>query len=295
LSGVRIAYIVLAHTLPRQLRRLVDRLDGDHAVFLVHVDKHAPSDLYADTLRELAVHPRVTLVSRRSSRRTTFGQVSAPLDALAALVRRGDRFDFAILLSGQDYPLKPQAALRGFLADERRRCYLHAFPIEDPERSEWPEEATFRYRHWHVRVGQRRWSVPLNRRLPGRREPFGGSAYWALPRDAVECVLDTVEREPRLVRFFEHTFCPDEMFFQTILLNSSLRERVTTLAAPDCYGLHFIDWRPNRDRPETLDSSTLPRLQATPAFFARKFDATVDEAVLDAIDAELLGVPRGLT
>jgi hypothetical protein len=81
------------------------------------------------------------------------------------------------------------------------------------------------------------------------------------------------------------------MFFQTILLNSSLRERVTTLAAPDCYGLHFIDWRPNSDRPETLDSSTLPRLQATPAFFARKFDATVDEAVLDAIDAKLLGVP----
>jgi hypothetical protein len=129
--------------------------------------------------------------------------------------------------------------------------------------------------------------------MPGGRKPFGGQMYWSLPRDAVEYVLQTTAREPRLVRFFQHTFIPDEMFFQTILLNSPHRERVRTLSAPDCYGLHFIDWRPNSERPETIETSTLPRLRATPAFFARKFDETVDEAVLDAIDHELLGLGTG--
>jgi hypothetical protein len=80
------------------------------------------------------------------------------------------------------------------------------------------------------------------------------------------------------------------MFFQTILMNSPFCERVTTLDAPHCYGLHFIDWRRGIDHPETLGIKDVPRLASTPAYFARKFDSAVDATVLDRIDAELLGV-----
>jgi hypothetical protein len=287
-SEVRIAYIVLAHSLPRQLCRLVERLDGDQNLFLVHVDRRAPQEVFAEALRGLGSNPRVVFLPRRSSRRTTFALVAAPLEALRTLIGRDHPFDYAILLSGQDYPIKPQRSLGELLAEDPEACFLHAFPIEDPEHSDWPPHATFRYRNWHLGLGSRRWSLPLNRRIPSGRVPYGGSMYWALPRSAVEYMLATVEREPRLVTFFKHTFVPDEMFFQTILMNSPLRDRVTSLAAPDCYGLHHIDWQPNRDRPETLGISTLPALRSSPAFFARKFDASVDDDVLDRIDAELL-------
>ena len=112
--------------------------------------------------------------------------------------------------------------------------------------------------------------------------------FWALSRSAAEYVTEVVEREPGLVRFFKHTFIPEEMFFQTILGNSPLRDRLTTLPDPDCYGLHYIDWHRRLAHPETLRAADFPRLASTAAFFARKFDGTADEALLDAIDADLL-------
>jgi hypothetical protein len=286
---MHLAYILLAHTAPRQLCRLVDRLDGDHALFLIHIDRRAPEGIFAGVERGLGSNPRVTFIPRRPSRRTTFGLVEAPLDALKTLIRRHDSFDYVILLTGQDYPIKPQGALLRHLDDNPDLCFLHSFPIEDPILSEWPAEATFRYKNWHLGFGNPRWSIPLNRRLPGDRVPFGGSMYWALSRSAVTYVIDVIEREPQLVKFFKHTFVPDEMFFQTILMNSPLRDRVTSLKAPDCYGLHYIDWHLNQEHPRTLGITDLPKLHATPAFFARKFDSSADELVLERIDLDLLG------
>ena len=288
MPALHVAYILLAHAAPRQLCRLVSTLDGSHASFLIHVDKRAPDAVYREARRELAGNPRVSFLRRRPSRRATFALVDVPLDALETLRARDDAFDYAVLLSGQDYPIKPQSALLARLAENPDECFLHAFPIEDPERSEWPPAAAFRYRSWHPGFGNPRWRVPLGRRIPGGREPFGGSMYWALPRIAVDYIAYVIEREPRLVKFFKHTFAPDEMFFQTILMNSPLRERVTTLSDPDCYGLHYIDWHRGLERPETLRRDDVPKLASTAAFFARKFDMEVDAAILDVIDADLL-------
>jgi hypothetical protein len=161
----------------------------------------------------------------------------------------------------------------------------------DPESSDWPSTEESRYRYWHYWIGRHHRVLRLNRNIPDGLKPFGGSAYWALPREAVVYVTDFVETERSFVRFFRHTLSPDEMFFHTILMNSPLRDRVTSLSAPCCYGLHYIDWSPGRAHPETLVLSDLPRLRETPALFGRKFDAGVDRDVLDAIDTQLLGWP----
>jgi hypothetical protein len=81
------------------------------------------------------------------------------------------------------------------------------------------------------------------------------------------------------------------MFFHTILMNSELRTQITTMSAPCCYGLHYIEWLPNKDHPETLRLSDVPTLRSTPALFARKFDTDVDPDALDAIVSELHAQP----
>jgi Core-2/I-Branching enzyme len=288
---MRLAYIVLAHTAPGQLRRLVERLDGDHARFLIHIDKRAPASVHDDATSALGSNPRVTFVRRRTSRLTTFGLVAAPLDALQLLVRERDGFDYAVLLSGQDYPLKPTEAILAHFERARAACFLYTFPMDDPSRSDWEPTELRRYRDRHFWIGGRHLSVRGTRTVPGGLEPFGGSMYWALPREAVLYVVGLLATQRRLVRFFRHTFIPDEMFFQTILMNSHLRDRVTTLEAPCCYGVHYIRWRPRQPHPETLRTPDLPDLRTTPALFARKFDPAVDAHVLDAIDRELLGRP----
>jgi hypothetical protein len=286
---VRVAYIILAHTAADQLCRLITRLDGDHARFLIHIDKRSSREFFGQARHALAGNPRITFLRRIATRRTTFGLVAAPMNALSLLASEGQAFDFAILLTGQDYPLKRNDAIVAQLANDPQACFLYTFPIDDPQRSDWPPTEVSRYRDWHFWIGQRHGRIPRGRRIPGGMKPFGGSMYWALPREAVLYLTDIAKREPQFLRFFRHTFAPDEMFVQTMLMNSPLRSRVKTLAAPCCYGLHYIKWSPGHARPETLGSADLPSLRSTPALFARKFDVHTDKNILDAIDSELLG------
>lgn len=62
-------------------------------------------------------------------------------------------------------------------------------------------------------------------------------------------------------------------------MNSSFRDRV----APD--DLRYVDWTGGGDHPKVLTLRDLDALLASSKLFARKFDPTVDEVVLDRLDA----------
>lgn len=53
--------------------------------------------------------------------------------------------------------------------------------------------------------------------------------------------------------------------------------------------LTFTDWSLGSPHPTILRKAHVGALAASPALFARKFDATVDGEVLDLIDERLLG------
>jgi hypothetical protein len=74
---------------------------------------------------------------------------------------------------------------------------------------------------------------------------------------------------------------PDESFFQTILINSRLADRIVN------DDLRYIDWSEGRASPRILTSDDLDSLLASGDLFARKFDARVDERVLDMLDASI--------
>jgi hypothetical protein len=96
--------------------------------------------------------------------------------------------------------------------------------------------------------------------------------------DCVSYVHDWVGAHPEYVRFFQRVHVPDEMFFQSIVMNSPFRDRV----APD--DLRYIDWRADSDSPAVLTSADFDRLMESGKLFARKFDPTLDREVLDRID-----------
>jgi hypothetical protein len=81
------------------------------------------------------------------------------------------------------------------------------------------------------------------------------------------------------VRFFEHAYVPDEMFFQTLLLNSPL---ASTIVNDD---LRLIKW----PGPAILTAADWNDILRSPDLFARKFDENVDASILDSIDRDLLG------
>ena len=282
---MRIAYIVLAHKLPDQLVRLVRRLDGEQALFLIHIDKRVRRSVFADAVQELHRNPRVRFLKRHRCERSGFGTVAAVLEGMRELVEQRRRFDYAIRLSGQDYPIKSNQKIVEFFERNRERSFMEAFPLARPELDTWPDKSrwykwTLRYRRWHFRCLGRHLALPFDRKVPSGLEPFGGEACWCLTRECVRYVHEFVGRDQRFVRFFNHVDKPDEMFFQTILVNSP---HESTIVRKD---VHYTDWSRGRSHPEILTSTDFDRLQRADDLFARKFDPGIDSEILDLIDEQ---------
>jgi hypothetical protein len=276
---MRVAYVISAYKLPDQLVRLVQRLESPNSSFAIHVDRKTGSDVYARMQEGLRAVDSVHFLERHTCNWGDFGHVRATLKGLAHLLEDGDPFDYLVLLTGQDYPLRPAEEIEAFLAGADGRSFMRWWPL--PHEPWSGRGGLHRIERWHL-VGRRhlRLSLPLRRRLPLDLVPFGGSPYWCLARPVAEHVHETVRAHPELVRFFEHVFVPDELFFQTIVANSRWRDSLVD------DNLRYVDWS-RLPAPAILGAGDVDRLLASPALFARKFDATVDAVILDLLDAHL--------
>jgi len=279
---MRLAYIVSAYRYPEQLVRLVTRLDTPTSSFFVHVDSKTAEQTFRAMTDGLAHLSNVMFVRRHRCEWGGFGHVAASLEGIGAALRLRPTFDYALLLTGQDYPIKSNRHILDFFRQHPGHQFMEYFPVPH---AGWQNGGLDRVDAWHWRMAGRHYALtPLprlrfRRRIPGGLKPFGGSSYWCLTRQCIEYVDQYVKRNPSLVKFFRHVDVPDELFFQTIILNSPLADTVVN------DNLRYIAWdEPDEGSPVILDGSHLEQLMASPKLFARKFDVTVDADVLDAID-----------
>jgi hypothetical protein len=274
LPGVGHAIVILAHHLPGQLARLIDRVTGPDDHVWLHID--ARSDL------EDVDRPDVTMLPRLPCTWGSLGLVRAALSGLDAAVADPRPFTHVSLLSGQDYPIKPRTELAAHLEAHPRTGWLEWMPLPGPG----PGDQLARVDRWYWRVsGTRKLSFPnrFTPFLPRRRPPLGlpiykGSALFTISRDQAAHVVAFARENPRFIRFFGHAYIADEYVFQTILVNSRHRDDLVA------ENLHAIAWG-DEHHPATLTAADLPWLRECDRFFARKL---ADADVLDRIDAELL-------
>jgi hypothetical protein len=276
---LRLAYIVSAYLNLGQVDRLVRRLSSEGASFLIHVDKKTDDGEFRAMREGMRDLPSVWFLERHTCHWGGFGHVRATLKGIDELLGRRIQFDYVTLLTGQDYPIKPNAYLERFFDEHRPSSFMSFSPL--PSDSWSPRGGLDRVEHRHIRLYGGHVELPFKRRFPQGLRPYGGGAYWCLSRQCIEHVAAVVARRQELVRFFRGVDIPDEIFFQTILLNSDLRDTIVN------DNLRYIDWTQGR-RPAILRTRDLDALRASPKLFARKFDVTQDEAVLDLIDRELL-------
>jgi hypothetical protein len=209
--------------------------------------------------------------------------VEATLDGFRAAVAQAD-IGRVTLLSGQDYPVQPLREIEAFFDAAPETAFVEHFPMP---RADWGGRGgAERFEDLHRWVGERRVTVPLGklglgRRVPGGRRPFQGGQFFSLDRRSCLEVLELVE--PRYCRFFARSRMPDEMFFQTLLLNSASAPRVVN------DDLRLEIWT-GGSHPKILTVDDLPTILASDRLVAKKFDDGVDREVLDAIDREVHGV-----
>jgi hypothetical protein len=278
---VKIAYLILAHNSPRHLQRLLEALHSDAATCFIHLDRKTPIRRYRKLER-----PGVRFLPDRIP--VYWGDISsidATLRLLNAALADPLRFDRLVLLSGADYPLESAATIERFFALHPDEEFLHARPVPSASAGKPLDLFTRRVipasdppwrratRRLLLRAG---WLATERdfRRCLGDDAPYGGSAWWAITRDAGEYILDFLRRNPGWARFFRETRIPDEIFYQTLLANSPLRVRI---AGP----VTFADWEAGGLHPPMISDRHLKVFHAAwngvlppgmaAMLFARKF------------------------
>lgn len=285
----RVAVVVLAHRAPQQLARLVDALRDDATRFYVHVDRRSPDDVRAQAARLLGPGPQVRLMPPRPTPWGGWGIVAATLEAIRAA--RRDGAGTVVVLSGQDYPVKPTGHVLAFLAEHEGATFLEhrAMP-----RADWaPPGGMDRFQARGLRLPGRtllwqdrrrtRW-LPVQRVDIAPLQPFHGSALCTLSAAACDYLLAHLAENPAAQRGFRAMQMPDESALHSVLASSSLRD---TLVDDN---LLYADWSANGAHPEVLTERHLPVLASPAYLYARKFDLEARPEVLDRVDAELRGV-----
>ncbi|XP_052513541.1 xylosyltransferase 2 [Budorcas taxicolor] len=293
---VRIAYMLVVHGRAiRQLKRLLKAVYHKQHFFYVHVDERS-NYLHREVVELARQYENVRVTPWRMV--TIWGGASLLrmyLRSMQDLLEvPGWAWDFFINLSATDYPTRTNEELVAFLSKNRDKNFLKSHGRDNSRFiKKQGLDRLFHECDSHMwRLGERQ--------IPAGIVVDGGSDWFVLTRSFVEYVVYTDDPlVAQLRQFYTYTLLPAESFFHTVLENSPACEslvdnnlRVTNWNRKlgcKCQYKHIVDWcgcSPNDFKPQDF-----LRLQqvSRPTFFARKFESTVNQEVLEILDFHLYG------
>jgi hypothetical protein len=298
----RIGFVVLTHSCPEQLGRLLDRLAllYDCPPVALHHD-FSKCDL------PITLNGQVRIVRPHfNTGWATVSLVRAVFAGLDLLYNGPDSPDWCVILSGSDYPSKqPEAVVKDL---ELGGCdaYIDQVLIyPGGAQTEWSARCRYRYVYTNLRVPLAdrlglipSCELPLRPRgqLPLRPlfSPFSksfkcftGSMWFTANRLAIEQLLRWNRQHPEFLDYCNDRPCVDEMVFHTIF--GTLNEIRKPVLSGWARTFRYTDWTAHGNHPKELGIEDLSLIFASGAHFARKF--AHGHAVLHAID-ESLGLPK---
>ena len=231
---MKIAVLIMCHKNPLQVNRLISSLNHENVSFFIHVDRK--SDIIHDILRA----PNVYCIDEENRVNVFWGDISQVYASLALLKRANqeNKFDYYWLISGQDFPivniekiisslqaLSPvnylsilnSKSISGKTNHFDKRCdiYWPKFLIQNNR------TARIGRKMLNVFTGGWNYTFPLFKRKTGEKYDFYfGSSWWCLEQRVVNWILRYLSENEEILQFFSNTLCPDESFYQTLVMMS---------------------------------------------------------------------------
>lgn len=274
-----IAYLILVHRYPDQFKRLFRVLHDPANYYVVHVDKNAGPALEAEIRSFLAPYPNAAVIESRKAIWGGYSLVDAELRGMEALLDMGADWKVFINLSGQDFPLMSQKRIKAFLTQHAGQEFIRVM-----DQALVRPDTLNRVREHVVERHDRIINSGLTRSFLSGARPYIGNQWMMVTRAFCAFVTGDPAVE-RYKTFYRNTFIADEGFFQTVMMNTAVHGDIVN------DDKRMIDWVPDGDiklRPRTFELGDAAALTASDALFARKFDQTVDGAILDILEAHLL-------
>lgn len=279
---LRHAFIMSVHTNMEQLQVLVTALHfGD---VYIHVDKKQEA-LYQNLKEMYKNNPNVFMVSDRVSVNWSgFSQVQATLKLLKLVESTKRKYDYIHFISGQDLPLMSHAQMDAYI--ESKGVGNQFVEVNDIDSYKWrltqysffrenPNNRKKLYRLTDIVL--RLIQMPFVRRKNFKGfELYKGSSWFSITYDCMKYILSYI-RENDYCSKFKYTACPDEHFFQVLLMNSKYKDQVLK------YNSRYIVFEGLNASPKTLGVKDMDCFMNGQYMFARKFDMNKDRQVISKV------------
>ena len=308
-------YLILAHRNPEQLCQMIKALDDGNSKFFIHLDAKTPIGPFAVQLQG----EHIVFIPQRE--RCVWGGFSIVIATIYLMesAAQANSKGFFILMSGQDYPIKPIAELDAFLQKNSECDFMSFLPLE--AWGNWNSKMVKdKLKHYQILHSERRgnsdcyppffrssigqkitilWHL-LKRRISKknfkiiykaqeRKAPFiqqyAGSQWWAFCEKTFYTLLTYIQENRQILDdYFQYTSCPDEIYFQSILVNLQTTHKDIKIKP----SLTYVNWeRKGVELPVLFKEDDFEELTSQKEkFFARKFDTKVDVEILNKLDNE---------
>lgn len=310
----KIACLLLVHKNISQVLRLCTCLQHDSIEVFVHLDKKMKvrKDEW-ETLRTLPnkIHIMPKRVScfldEWSLIKATMNLVMYARDIL------GGNVGYYVLMSGQDYLIKPISNLVNHLRINYPKPFIDCTPRSDIN---WVAE---KFAHTKIRIYARKLrritqlrgflllslyiekltskNLILYNKLQRFNIPFyGGSAWWALPDKAIDEIINFYLNKKEFIDVYKWSDTPEETFFQTIIMQTSIADSVEVNnpdeRAQNCltYANFETSTKEFVGHPHVIGIEDYEWLVKKEQYIARKFDIDVDSDIFDKLDQYILNI-----
>lgn len=286
------AYLIMAHSNENQLAQLIETLDYPENDIYIHLDVKM-GDVNILLLNQAARYSKLKFVERKNVVWGHYSQIDCEFRLFRAALQGGD-YEYVHLLSGMDLPLCSQKQIHDYFHRFKGKEFVH---IESAELSSSDQEK-YMYRFFLQKyIGNKqdsllyylqRISIHVQRILRIRKK---SSLNWKMYKGANWVSITgtfmafLVSNEKWVKKEFRFSKCCDELFLQTVLMNSPYAQNLSCTVFQDDYRScqRYIDW--NRGNPYVFRENDFEELISSGYLFARKFDSKVDSEIINKIVA----------
>lgn len=282
------AYLIMAHTQPELLKVLLKMLDDERNEIYLHIDSKA-KDYPLEDVKSVLKKSKCTFTERTDVKWGSYSQIHCEMVLLKEAVKR--EHSYYHLLSGMDLPIKSQDEIHAFFEK------YDGLEFVDEDLPQISEAALSRVKYAHKFYGKAGSAKDIlgalatkGQKLLGvdRTKKYGdiifqkGRNWFSITHGLAKLV---VEREGWIREVFGQSVCGDELFLQTVARNSEFADKIcnpnTRHEVPDT---RYIDWeRGSNNNPYIFRESDFEELKSADGLFARKFDANVDEIIVEKL------------
>ena len=282
------AYLIMAHTQPELLKKLLKMLDNERNDIYLHIDSKA-KDYPLDEIAAVLQKSKCIFTERTDVKWGSYSQIHCEMILLKEAVKTEHAYYH--LLSGMDLPIKSQEQIFAFFEK------YNGLEFVDEDGATISEAALSRVKYTHKFYGKAGSVKDIlgalsvkGQKLLGvdKTQKYGniifqkGRNWFSITHGLAKLV---VEKEDWIQEVFGQSVCGDELFLQTVARNSEYAEKICNPnTMPEVPDTRYIDWkRGSNNNPYVFREDDFEELKNALGLFARKFDLNVDKKIVEKL------------